>query len=216
MKRWIARPCLWALPALSLLTAPAGAQSITCFGSIIVTSLGTEGISIQVPDGMAITTTPGTDAAFAPDPKAIGGGPATVDIRPLPPIKTLEPMPNERGDTPAGGGSGGGAGMAQTGQTDPAVSEMVDPLVPVDTPLEAPPIDPAVTTDPPPPTVDDPILTTTVDVPAAPTTPEFGVDDPIVTIDDNPVLDTPEPATVTLLGLAGVGALVARRKRRPA
>lgn len=213
MKRWIARPCLWALPALTLLTAPVSAQSITCFGSIIVTSLGTEGISVQVPDGMAITTSPGTQQGSAPDTAVTSaGGPATIDIRPLPPVKATDPMPTERANTPSGGGSNSGTGMAQTGTTDPAVTEVVNPV-----PIENPPIETTVVTDPVPPTVDDPILTTTVDVPADPNSPPVIVDDPVQTVGGDPTTaETPEPATVTLLGLAGIGALVARRKRRSA
>ncbi len=211
MKRWITRPWLWALPALTLLTAPVSAQSITFFGSIIVTSLGTEGMTVQVPDGMSVTTTQGS----APDTASTGvTGPATVDIRPVPPINGQQPPTNQNGNTGSGTGTptrgGSNVGTAQTGQTNPSVTEVVDPL-----PIESPPVDTPVITDPPPPSVDDPILTTTVDVPATPVDPPVVIDDGnIQTVGGDPVLDTPEPATLTLLGIGGIGALVARRKRR--
>ena len=81
-----------------------------------------------------------------------------------------------------------------------------------DTPVEVKPTDDTSTSVPidvPAPTVDDPILTTSIDVPAAPL-------EEVINTAAPPVQDTPEPATVTLLALGGVGALIARRKRRTA
>ncbi|MFO0811104.1 MAG: PEP-CTERM sorting domain-containing protein [Gemmataceae bacterium] len=200
MKRWIAHPWLWVLPALSFLAAPAGAQSITCFGSIIITSLGTEGMTIQVPDGATVSTTAASEPAFTPDGKGGGTstitGPASIDIQPPAGMPTKDPTPTERSPS-------GQQGSAGTGQSDPAVTEV--PSSPVSTnPVEG--TGSTVPAEVPAPTVDGPIMTGTVEVPAPP--PE------VVNTAGPAVKDTPEPASLTLLAVGGVGTLVLRRQRR--
>src|SRR4026209_2130415 len=66
-----------ALPLFPLAAQPAQAMSITCYGSIIITSLGTDGVKIETTG--PVTVTPGLG-----DPP-VGNSGGTVGELPAPP-----------------------------------------------------------------------------------------------------------------------------------
>jgi hypothetical protein len=196
MTRWSARRLLWALPLLPLAATPVQAGSITLYGSIIITSLGNDGIMIQFPDQQ--TPTPGDEPM--PPPADPAGDPAVVD----PPVADLS-VP----------------GTGATGNPDAVGGD-----VPTDTPPGSP------GTDTPPPAPTDPMPTEpmpTEPMPEEPPPVDVPVDEPIpppgepplpgeelppVVTDTPGVENAPEPASLTLLAIAGLGGLGYARRRR--
>src|SRR5207249_6366581 len=100
---------LWALPLLPLVAQPDQAMSITCYGSIIITSLGTDGIKIDT--NGPVTITPGLGDPAPPTGNS-GGSSGELPPPPSNPPSgnpTTAPMPPGTGaqgnPDPSSGGS---------------------------------------------------------------------------------------------------------------
>jgi hypothetical protein len=212
MKRWTAHPLLWTLPLLALVAPPARAGSVaTFYGSIVITSLGNEGFTVKSVDPPADSPapSPGSPTLSAGGTPAFGtgGGSATVAGS----LEPAKPMPLA---TPSGGASGGGfstPATAATGNPTPTATETTaggtHTTVPVIINEEAPP-PPIIVATPPPDTISTPVI-----VPAPP--PGTGTDQPTATGGPGPTTtqQTPEPASLTLLALGGLGGWVYTRRR---
>lgn len=202
MNRFIT--CLFGCSAIALplLATQARANSITAYG-VIVTALGSDGLNVQTTDqsdpksGEPLFQTSSNSAAkggvlVMPD----GNGGVTVMpydavACPTMPSPTNPSSPEQ---TPA---ASGGTGNDQVG-------EIKDPEIP-------PPVPDDILTEMPP-RLDDPPINpeagSTGDPDSNP--PTTGTDTP-----SNPS-QTPEPASMTLLALAGLGAVGVSRRRRKA
>lgn len=190
-----ARRLLWALPLLPLAAQPAQAMSITCYGSIVITSLGTDGVKIEANGPVTVTPglgepapnigTPGGSVGELPPPTTSHGEP------PAPPTTTNSTA------TPLPPGTGAQGNPEPTSGPTPPVEETPPP------PPGAGPDNPPLPTEPPTPAPEVPPTEEPAPPPGVPPVPTSGG-----------VANTPEPASLTLLGLAGLGALGYARKRR--
>lgn len=217
MMRQILRPGFWAVTLGLAGAATASASSITTYGSIVLSTLGTEGM-----------TAPTADATLAPSPSGNGSTDSAATVGNAGPVvNNLAPLMNGSGSKSAPGGGGGSsssarpsAPVAATG--NPAVDsnlETVQVPVPAAPPATDAVVDPTTTTDSNPPTEQvplPPVDTTTRDpndiLVGPPVQVPTGIDDS--SNGDGTTNQTPEPATVTLLGLAGIGGLWRARRRK--
>jgi hypothetical protein len=191
---------LFGAVALFALAGPARASSITTYG-IIVTALGND-LQVQTVD-QAGAVTPIDSAPFAAGGKSSGaasdGSQSSLLITPsnnggitVTPYST----PAASGGGSGGGGSGGKtSGVTSSSGPSPTVVTVEGNMVP--TPAPDGPMPPPVTF---PTAAADPV------VEGAPTP----VPGPSPTGDH--VANSPEPASLTLLTLAGVGCLIRRRR----
>jgi hypothetical protein len=199
------------LAAAPLCAAPASASSITCYGCIVISTLGTEGMTVTDPDTAIAEPVPST--------VEVGGLLATSNNPPAT-IKDTPSTGNTGGADTGGGNSGSPVNTPRTtpgGGSAPSDGPIIDSgTIPVPSP-DGVPIDgpkPEPSEEIPLPPIDSgPIETVQVPVPAAPP------DDMVQTaVPDSAGVDevarTPEPATVTLLGIAGVGAWLRARRRK--
>jgi hypothetical protein len=195
-----------SLMALPLLSGPARANSITTYG-VIITALGNE-MQVQPIDKadaaamMSGGSCPTWGGAAAPD---AGGKDDRVLITPngagglvvTPWSSAAQSSPSSTGSNPVGAGSGGSVGGGES-----AVSQVPVPSVgPIDTgsnssvpPIVAPPSTPAGGT-----------ATDTSGGPLGP--PSDGTTTPVAA-------KTPEPASLTLLAIAGLGGIGFAKRRR--
>jgi hypothetical protein len=202
---------MWALAVAPLCAAPASASSITCYGCIVISTLGTEGMTATDPD-MAIAE---------PVPAAVEVGGLLATSNPPATIKDTPSTGNVGGADTGSGNSGSPVNTPRStpgGGAPPSDSAIIDSgSIPVPSP-DGVPIDgpkPQPSEEIPLPPIDSgPIETVQVPVPAAPPNDvvQTAVPDSAGSVDD--VARTPEPATVTLLGIAGIGAWLRARRRR--
>ncbi len=210
MTRRFLRSWLLALPIVPLFAAQANASSITCYGSIVISTLGTEGMAISVPDGAIVKPTdPGAGPGFTLD---AGTGATIYPNMTKPAINDAAPSKPMSGSN--GGGSSGSGGIATP--TSVTAAKPSDELTIID--------DQVPVAAPPPEIGDLPAWPVETDQPGKendpnpdPATPVDPAWPPIQTMNpDGPtdVNNTPEPATLTLLGLAGIGGWLKSRRRK--
>lgn len=216
MMRSILRPGIWALTIGFAGAATATASSITTYGSIVLSTLGTEGMSTVTADSslsQPANVNVATDSAAT-----VGGSNGTTANNPTATVGGSRP-------TTGGGGGGGASGSRSSAPVaaagNPAVNAptadvvstpvlvpapsdtVVDPVqqTPTGTPREEIPLPPVDTTTRDPDTI-------FVGPPVQMETPASD------TVSETSTNDTPEPATLTLLGLAGVGGWWRARRKK--
>jgi hypothetical protein len=201
-----------------LWAATASASSITCYGSIVLSTLGTEGMAVTIPDGSvaqpaapisaggatigsdptgAGVSSPGTAAAPAATPRSSGGGGGSTSQKPP---TAAQGVPDSSTDSPviAPPPSDNTSSPPVLTDTKPEIVETVPP----------PPIQTAV-----PPSVTTPVpLSSEGTVAIVPVSASDNTVTPAPS--DQAPVDSPEPATLTLLGVAGLGGWLRLRRRK--
>lgn len=203
MRRWWHSAA--ALLAGVSLTGSADATSITSYGSIVLNTIGTD--STAAADGSASGGIPvparSSSATDAPAPPGTGGTNTDTSTSTATEAATNSPAPE----------SGTNSGTPS-------------PVAPEDAVPATPGSDPAAGPDTSfPPVIDpredeEPVFTMTpdpvVDVPSLPVDEMATTSSPSGVGGSGPVAETPEPASIALLGTAGVAAwLASRRRLRP-
>jgi len=195
MTRWWSVPALLSVPVLVHLAAPRAAASIHSNLTIIMTTLGTDGTTTtttsELPPGSSVTV-------------MSSDGMSSVGV-PTPPSDEQSPVPS----TGASGGSGN-PGVDGPSATPDTTTNSPEATTDTSTDETGPPPPPPVLE----PTTPETPTTPTPDAPVDPVTPEtLPSDTPEVTTG---VSETPEPGTLTLMGLAVAGGLGYARRRRKA
>jgi hypothetical protein len=211
MTRTTARPLLWTLTLLPFVALPAAASSITTYGTIVITSFGTNGLVIQLPDQQP--SDPAVGQTAGPGSPTFAGGSDSVAVSATPTGLSVQPTAASAGGSPvapaatpkgaAGNTSAGGVSQGTGTVTDRPnpVGSDVPPSPPIDIatgsiPVAAPP---SLSNSSPTPAPSGPPIVTPIDVVSnAPPVAEH----------------TPEPASLTLLTLAGLGGLRYFRRHR--
>jgi hypothetical protein len=217
LRRW-----LWTVTLVPLWAATASASSITCYGSIVLSTLGTEGMAVTIPDGSVTQPAAPISAGGA----TIGSDPTGAGV--ASPGAAQAPAANGGSRSSGGGGSSSRAApTAAQGVPDSSTASPVIAPPPSDNNTSSPPVltdtkpEIPIETVPPPPieTAVPPVVPTPVPVSSEGTveiaTPS--VSDNTVTpapSDQAPPVDSPEPATLTLLGVAGLGGWLRLRRRK--